>query len=59
MCSNHVNKFNKKLGELYDDVEDIYQEDLTTEKRFNLRKRFSAIIPFNKEQKKKEKEKTK
>ena len=57
--TKYKDMFNKKLVELYDDVEDIYQEDLTTEKRFNLRKRFSAIIPFNKEQKKKEKEKTK
>jgi hypothetical protein len=46
--------FNTKLVELYDDVEDIYQEDLTTEQRFNLRKRFSAIIPFKKEEPKKE-----
>ena len=55
--TKYKDMFNKKLVELYDDVEDIYQEDLTTEKRFNIRKRFSAIIPFNKEQKKKEKPK--
>ena len=43
--TKYKDMFNKKLVELYDDVEDIYQEDLTTEKRFNLRKRFSAIMP--------------
>ena len=48
--TKYKDMFNKKLVELYDDVEDIYQEDLTTEKRFNLRKRFSAIIPFKKEE---------
>tara|TARA_R110000868_G_scaffold256957_2_gene514046 strand:+ start:185 stop:1327 length:1143 start_codon:yes stop_codon:yes gene_type:complete len=37
--------FNKKLNELYEDVEDIFQKDLTNEKRFDLRKRFSNIIP--------------
>tara|TARA_B110000046_G_scaffold83661_1_gene91847 strand:- start:46 stop:834 length:789 start_codon:yes stop_codon:yes gene_type:complete len=51
--------FFNKLVELYDGVEDIYQEDLTTEKRINLRKRFSAIIPFKKEQKKKKQKKEK
>ena len=49
--------FFNKLVELYDGVEDIYQEDLTTEKRINLRKRFSAIIPYNKEPKKEPKKK--
>ena len=28
----YIKKFNKKLNELYDNAEDIYQEDLTTEK---------------------------
>ncbi len=55
--TKYKDMFNKKLNDLYDDVEDIYQEDLTTEKRFNLRKRFSAIIPFKKEEPKKEKKK--
>ena len=43
--------FNKKLTGLYEDVEDIYQEDLTTQKRFILRKRFSEIIPPKQEKK--------
>lgn len=47
--TKYKNFFNKKLNELYDDVQDIYQEDLTIQKRFNLRERFSAIIPFKKE----------